>query len=81
MPDGDGFAVLDALGTLAEGPLVIIMTFEAEKFIRSRCRAQGAHLFFDKTGDPQVILSLFESIASGRKTIEALKQSREDSVA
>lgn len=75
MPDGDGFAVLSSLpgGTRQEKPLIIVMTFEADHFIRRRCDDLGAHLFFDKAGDTQVVIDLLAGLADGTRNLADVK--------
>jgi len=74
MPEGDGFEVLRDLAREPECPLIVIMTFDCHPLVQRQCRELGAHMFFDKGDDLQLLLEILQNLAAGKCTLADLKQ-------
>src|SRR5207249_42383 len=68
MPDGTGFAVLDALKRMTPVPVVAILTNFADEELRRRSLAAGADFFLDKSKQfeelPQILRALQQQRAA-----------------
>jgi DNA-binding NarL/FixJ family response regulator len=64
---------LKAIGHAPDQPLIVVMTFECHPLIQRQCMELGAHMFFDKADDLEVLLEALKNLAAGECTLADLK--------
>jgi DNA-binding NarL/FixJ family response regulator len=63
MPQGDGFAVLEAIKPTDHRPFFVVLTMHSQPAFREHCRAMGAHVFLDKATEIERLLDALHALA------------------
>jgi DNA-binding NarL/FixJ family response regulator len=63
MPEGGGFAVLEALKPNGQRPFFVVLTLHTEPAFREQCRELGTHVFLDKATELQRLLDALQALA------------------
>lgn len=63
MPQGGGFAVLEALKPTDRRPFVVVLTMHAQDAFREQSREMGAHVFLDKASETQRLVDALHALA------------------